>query len=123
MAVRKLDKTEWKEYCEKVSKMIASNEAKVEILSEKIGSQVQAKWAPIFGIVYDPKSDIVEVILKDLDHLIHYPVEIYVDDSPTSLASLEVVDREGVRNVLLLRKPLKAKAEASVRSDETGRRP
>ena len=41
-----------------------------------------------------------------MDHLIAHPREIYVDDSGPGLASLEVVDREGARQIVKLRDPL-----------------
>ena len=51
------------------------------------------------GIVYDAGNDLVEIALENLDHLIRAPREIYVEEGPSGLASMEVVDRDGVRHL------------------------
>jgi hypothetical protein len=81
-------------------------QAELEAASLGLGDQVAVEWVALGGITYDPKDDLVEVILEDLDHLIRKPQEIWVDEEGLALASLEVVDGEGVRHILKLRDPL-----------------
>jgi len=52
----------------------------IEVASLDLGDQVQAKWLPLIGITYDPKDDVVEVALEGLDHMIHRPREMYMDN-------------------------------------------
>jgi hypothetical protein len=39
----------------------------------------QANWVALIGLVYDPKDDLVDVALEGLDHLIHNPRDIYIE--------------------------------------------
>jgi hypothetical protein len=106
MAPRKLDKAEWHAFFDRVSKSLLGKRAEIEVTSLSLGSQVEAQWLPLLGIVYDPKNDIIEIALDGLDHMVHRPQEVYVDIGPQGLTSLEVVDAEGVRQIVLLRDPL-----------------
>lgn len=79
MATRKLDKKEWKTFFDRISKMLEGKQAQIEVASLRLGDQIQAEWIPLHGIAYDPKDDLVEVILEGLDHMIAKSREIYVE--------------------------------------------
>ena len=49
---------------------------------------------------------VVEVALDGLDHVIHRPREIYMDNEVGSLTSLEIVDADGVRQIVKLKDKL-----------------
>jgi hypothetical protein len=66
-----------------------------------LGDQVQVKGLPLIGIAYDPDDDVVEVALDGLDHMIHRPREIYLDNGVGGLTSLEIVD--GIRRIVKLK--------------------
>ncbi len=106
MALTKLEKSTWHPYFDNVSKILDGKEAEVEIASLDIGAQIEAEWLPLLGLVYDPRSDVVEVLMEGLDHLIQKPSEIYIDHDAVRLVSVEVVDGEGVRQIIKLRDPL-----------------
>lgn len=106
MALLKLEKEEWRVFFDYMSKGLIGKRAEIEVASLALGAQVEAKWLPLLGIVYDPKNDLVEIALEGLDHMIRAPREVYVDQGPVGLVSLEVVDSDGVRNVIQLREPL-----------------
>ncbi len=106
MASRKLDKSEWRAFCDRMSKGLIGKQAEIEIASLALGSHVQSEWLPLLGIVYDPKSDVIEIALDGLDHMIPRPRELYVDIGPGGMANLEIVDSGGVRQIVTLRDPL-----------------
>jgi hypothetical protein len=106
MALRKLDKAEWRVFCDRVSKSLIGKRAEIEIASLALGSQVEAKWLPLLGIAHDPKDDIIEIALEGLDHMVHRPREMYVDLGPDGLTSLEVIDDDDVRQIVKFRDPL-----------------
>jgi hypothetical protein len=106
MTARKLEKTEWRPFLDGLSKLLGPKQAEIEVASLPLGDQVQAEWVPFLGIVYDPKDDIVEVALEGLDHMIPKPQEIYVDVVEGGLAALEIVDADGVKQIVKLRDPL-----------------
>jgi hypothetical protein len=106
MTIRKLDRQEWKSYFERISKLIEGRQAEIEVASLKLGDQIAAEWLPLLGLTYDPKDDVFEVTLDGIDHLIEHPREVYVDGNSVELNALEVVDAEGVRQIVKLRDPL-----------------
>jgi hypothetical protein len=112
MTIRKLDKKGWRPFLDGVSRVLEGERAEIEVLSLKLGDQVAAEWLPFFGITYDPKDDIIEIALDGVDHLIRKPHEIYVDDGGDGLISMEIVDAEGVRQIVKLKDPLMLPAPA-----------
>lgn len=104
--ISKLDKEVWHPYFDAMSKMLVGKRAEIEVDSLQLGSQIQASWLPLLGIVYDPKSDIVEVVLEGLDHMIHHPREVYVDVNEAGLTSVEVIAEDDERQIINLRDPL-----------------
>jgi hypothetical protein len=48
---------------------------------------------------YDPKDDLIDLDLDGLDHMIHHPRELYVENG-LNVASLEIVDEEGVSQIV-----------------------
>ena len=106
MPISKIEKPEWQEYCDRLSKTLVGTNAEIEIDSLDIGQQIEAKWLPFLGIVYEPKKDTIEILLEGLDHIIHHPRELYVDQDAIGLASLEVVTDDDVRQIVQLRRPV-----------------
>ena len=106
MATCKLDKNEWKTFFDRVSKTLEGNQAEIEVASLRIGAQVQAEWLSLLGIAYDPKDDLMEVLLEGLDHIITKPREIYVEDGTAGLESVEIIDADDVKQIVKLRNEL-----------------
>jgi hypothetical protein len=106
MTIRKLDKKEWRSFFDFVSNMMQGKQAEIEVTSLKLGDQIEAEWLPMHGLAYDPRDDVVEVALEGLDHLIPSPREIYVDDGGAMLASVEIVDATGNKQILKLKDEL-----------------
>jgi hypothetical protein len=106
MTARQLPKNQWQSYCDRISKVLEGKRAEIEVASLSLGDQVAAEWLPIFGITYDPKDDIVEVALEGLDHLIHKPRSLAVDEGDLGLISLAITDAEGRSHIVKLKDPL-----------------
>ena len=106
MATVQLDKSEWQPYFDRISKALAGEQAEIEVSSLALGNQVEADWLPLHGITYDPKSDLVEVLVEGLDHLIHHPQSVFVDHNGGGLRSMEVIEEDDTRQIVRLRGPL-----------------
>ena len=106
MTTRKLDKAQWRTFFDRVSTTLEGKQAEIEVVSLRLGDQVEAHWLPLLGIAYDPNDDIVEVALEGLDHLIPKPRDIYIEEAAGGLAALEIVDADDVRQIVKLRSPL-----------------
>lgn len=106
MSIEKLDKQSWHAYFDAISKELTGKQAEIDVESLAIGSQVEAEFAPLIGIVYDHKSEILEVILEGWDHTISNVEEIWIDHDGVNLNSVKVVDGDGVQQIIKLRDPL-----------------
>jgi hypothetical protein len=89
-----------------MSKALLGKWAEIEVASLDVGDQIVAEWIPLLGITYDSSDDLLDVALDRSDHLILHPREIAVEESPMGLASVAVVDEDGVRQVVRLKEPL-----------------
>jgi hypothetical protein len=107
MAIRKLEKPEWRSFLDVVSKLLEAKEAEIEVESLDLGEQVEAEWLPLIGITYDPKDDLVEVALEGVDHMIRKPSEIYLESDVGTLASIEIVGDDGVKQIVKFRDQLR----------------
>jgi hypothetical protein len=107
-----LEKTQWRAYLDRMAKALVGKRAEIEVASLPLGGQIEAEWLPLLGISYDPKDDVIDVALEGVDHLIHKPREVYVEQEGLELSSLEVIDSEGNRQIILLRDPLMLPAPA-----------
>jgi hypothetical protein len=106
MAARSLPKAEWQGYCDRISKGLLGKQAEIKVSGLTFGDHLATKWLPLLGITYDSKDDLLEVALEGLDHLIHHPREISVEDGPEGLAAMEIVDADQRRQIVKLREPL-----------------
>jgi hypothetical protein len=111
MALKKLDKAEWQGLFDHLSKILMGKRAEIEAASLDWGDQIEAEWLPFLGITYDPKDDLIEIVLEspkqeNIDHLIHRPREVYIDVGGTGFRSMAIVDGDGVMQIVTLRDPL-----------------
>jgi hypothetical protein len=98
-------------------------QVEIEVASLALGVQVEAEWLPLLGIVYEPRTDVVEIALEGLDHMIRRPREIYADEEGIGLASLEIVEGGDVRHIVRLREPLLLPPPSQPLSQESLREP
>lgn len=106
MATEKLEKGSWHAYFDGLSKVLEGKEAQIEVNALDIGAQVEAEFTPLLGIVYDPRNEILEVLVDGLDHTIANVREIYVDHDGINLNSVAVLDADGVQQIIRLRDPV-----------------
>ena len=75
-----------------------------------LGHQVEADYIPLTGISYDPKDDVLGIFAERLEHVISHPKEVYVDYELEWVHSIEVVDAEGDRHIIVLKDALRLPA-------------
>lgn len=114
MTTRKIEKQDWKTFFDGVSKVggLDSKCAEIEVLGLNLGDHIAAEWVPMFGVVYNPAGDVLEIGLEGLDHMIHRPKTIHVDESGAGLHSISVIDEDDLQHIIRLRDPLLLPAPA-----------
>ena len=106
MGTRALSKTEWRIYCDRISKGLVGKPAQIEVAALALGDQTAVKSLPLLGITYDLKDDLTEIALEGFDHLIRNPLDVFIDEGPEGLNSMEVVDSDQRRQIIKLLQPL-----------------
>jgi hypothetical protein len=111
MINRKVDKAEWKQFFDFLSKQVEGTHAEIEVASLKLGDQIEAEWLPLIGLVYDHKDNSVEVALEAskrdvVDHIIREPREIYFAEDGRRFMGLDVIDSEGTHHIVKLKDSL-----------------
>jgi hypothetical protein len=102
-----MPEAEWRTFFDGMSKSLLGKWAEIEVASLDIGDQIVAEWVPLLGITYDSRDDLLDVALDRSNHLIRHPRSIVVEDTSSGLASVAVIDEDGLKQVVRLREPLK----------------
>ncbi|MGM0584964.1 MAG: DUF5335 family protein [Pseudomonadota bacterium] len=110
MTARVLDKAEWQTFFDRMAKGLEGRRAHAEVGGLDLGEQVAVESAPLLGISYEPKADLLEIAMEGVDHMIRAPRRIAVEETGAGLSGLEVVDAEDRRQVVRLTEPLKLPA-------------
>jgi hypothetical protein len=106
MSIRRLERTDWRGFCIRASRGFLGKQVEIEIGSLQIGFQPEARRQPLLGISYDPHSDVLELLVGELDHLIRSPREVYVDEPLVGTTILQIIDADGMQQIITLRDPL-----------------
>ena len=105
MINRKIDKAEWKQFFDFLSKQVEGTRAEIEVASLKLGDQFEAEWLPVIGLVYDHKDNSVEIALEAskrdvVDHIIREPREIYFAENGRQFMGLDIIDLKGTHHIV-----------------------
>jgi hypothetical protein len=103
MINRKVDKAEWKQFFDVLSKQVEGAHAEIEVASLELGNQIEAAWLPLIGLVYDHKDNSVEIAIEAsqrdvVDHIIREPREIYFAEDGRQFMGLDIVDLKGAHH-------------------------
>ena len=99
-------RADWEGFFRRLGDSLVGKRAEVEVASLELGGQIVAEWLPLLGITYDGKNDLLDVGLQGMNHLIHHPREIVVDQDAGGLSSVAVVDAEERRQIIKLKDPV-----------------
>lgn len=106
MSIEKLDRDSWATYFDSVSKVLPGKQAEIDVESLSLGVQIASRFAPLNGITYDHKSEMLQIMLERWEHNIAHVTEIWIDHDGVSLNSIRVVDTDGTEQIIKLRDPL-----------------
>ncbi|RMG38784.1 MAG: hypothetical protein D6720_00600 [Gammaproteobacteria bacterium] len=107
MATQQIATEHLKDYFDHFSMIMPTELVEVEVAGLDLGDQIEAEWAPLTGISYDPKDDVVVVELDDgkVQHSIRSPQEVVVDEGEDGVHSISIKCGEGHLHLLRLKEP------------------
>jgi hypothetical protein len=101
-----LNKTKWHSFLQLLSQTLQGKRADIQIVSVRLGNQVEVERLPFLGIAYDSKNDLIEITLEGMEHLIHRPERITIKGDGLMVSAIEIVDGEKTQQILRLHDPL-----------------
>lgn len=107
MPTRALVRADWRRYCDQVSKAIAGKRVELDVASLELGDQIEARWLPLLGIVFDARSDVLQIALEGVGHSIVSPRKILLEETERGLVAIEIVGADDTVDTLRLREPLR----------------
>jgi uncharacterized protein YuzE len=110
MSTRKLTRSEWHRFCDRLSQRLRDESAELEVVSLALGDRIEAKWLPLYGVAYDPRADVIEIALQNVDHMIEQPRDVTVEETPRGLVAIEITTADERHEILKLRRPLRLAA-------------
>ncbi len=107
MTTRQIERNDLKSYLDGFSTIMPTELVEIEVAALDIGDQIEAEWAPLSGITYDPKDDVVVVDIDDgaVEHMIRSPQEFIVDEDDNGIHSFSVRDADGRLHIIKLKAP------------------
>jgi hypothetical protein len=118
MAAEQIERTQWARFFDNLTKTPIGKQAEIEVASLDLGDQIEAEWAPLIGITYDKKDDLIEIQLEALDHLIRSPRGLFVDYGVGGIVAISIDDGDGNRQIVKLKDPLSLPAPDVAASGE-----
>lgn len=118
MAAEQIERARWAPFFDSITKSLLGKQAEIEVASLDLGDQIEAEWAPLIGITYDKRDDLIEIALEDLDHLIRSPREVFVDFGIGGIAAVAIADGDGNRQIIKLKDPVALAAPSVAASHE-----
>ena len=82
----------------------APEAATVEIVSPRLGDQLEFEDVRLLGLAYDPMIRTFRVLLQDVDHLVFYPTEIGFSKEEEGSVTIEVVGEDGGKEIIYVHK-------------------
>lgn len=105
MSLSRIEKSQWSGFCRLLNAQLPGQRAEIEVASLELGVQTAVRWLPVIGVAYDSRTDVIELILDGMDHLIFHPTEVYMEFGSGGVESLAIVERD-VWQIITLRTPL-----------------
>src|SRR5262245_55976815 len=107
MSTRTLPRAEWRSYCNRVSKAAAGRRVELDVASLDLGDHLEARWLPLFGIIFDARGDVLEIALDGVGHSILSPSQIVLEETERGLVAVEIMSADDTVDTLRFREPLR----------------
>jgi len=106
MAAEQIERAQWGAFLDNLTTTLVGKQAEIEVAALDLGDQIEAEWAPLIGITYDKKDDLIEIALDALDHLIRSPRSMFVDEGVGGILAISIDDGDGRQHIVRLKDPL-----------------
>ncbi|MBV8687573.1 MAG: DUF5335 family protein [Alphaproteobacteria bacterium] len=116
MAAERIEPAQWGAFFDGLTRNLIGKRAEIEVAALDLGDQIASQWAPLIGIAYEKRNDLIEIALDPLDHRIRSPGAIFVDHDVGGIVAIAIDDAEGRRHIVRLKDSLPLPAPAAAES-------
>jgi hypothetical protein len=104
---KQIPRSEWKNTFDRFTREHLADDrpetVTIEVVSPTLGDQFAAQAVRLEGLVYEPKSQVLEVVLEDMDHLVFQPTEIWaIKDDDGFLSTVEIGRADGTKELIYI---------------------
>ena len=103
-STKQLARSEWQDYFDRFTAEHVEDStpeaATVEVVSPRLGDQIEFSDIRLLGLNYDPKTQAFQVLLENVDHLVFHPTEIWVLEGESDSLIIEVVGADGGKEII-----------------------
>jgi hypothetical protein len=90
-----------------VSRQVAGRRVELDVASLDLGDHVEVRWLPLLGVVFDSRSDVLEIALDGVGHSIVSPRQVLLEETERGLVAIEIVAAGDTVEILRFREPLR----------------
>ena len=102
-----VDRERWADELAYLWKRLDGKQVEVEVEALNLGDQIEAGHVPLKGLSYDPKDDVVQIWVGEIDHMIHKPRKVmFVYDDDGRLVGIDITDAEGGQHLITPQEPV-----------------
>lgn len=105
METRELKKSEWRPFFDRLSKNKPQWRVSMKEIGMDLGAHPESQCLTLNGISFDPRSESLDIVADPIDHRIQRPISISVCEGPAGPVAIEVLDGNGVRQILAFQPP------------------
>ena len=106
MTIRRVERSDWRDYFDRVSRTLPAANVDVEVDGLDLGAQIELDHVPLEGLTYDHRDDAFSIVTELMEHRISHPREIYVDEEHEELRYIEIVDHDDHKHIAKLTRAL-----------------
>lgn len=108
-----IERRSWKNFLEHVSQVNRGGMMELEIAGERVGNQIEEKWACFECASYDGASDVIFLRTPSSGHIIADPREMCAGREGLFMRSISIRDADGCLQIINFRAPLLLDAPAA----------
>jgi len=106
METKIVKRDKWQSYFDMLTKSLEGKRVTIDVGALKTGEQVEAEDLVLLGITYDPRDDLIEVSMEDLDHMIRSPRNVQIAFGDKGVEAIQITNKDGGQQIVHLKDPL-----------------
>ena len=103
---REIASADWQAFFDQVSGALQGKVIKIEVDKLNLGAQIEAQNLSLNGLSYDPRDDVFTISTDEIEHMIHSPQRVFINESDGGVDSLMIQPADGGEEIIQFTEPL-----------------